>query len=179
MKCKVFLMIIVLAFFFSPSLKAYEPIVQTHMLTSFLSENFHMIKDVLKISHNMQYEAQPFMSRRHREKFRFEPNSKNPRKVMTLSRQIAARFKLVDGILSHASVPNKKLLFEEIFDSTSMINTYGKRATRAIQDNNYMLYLAASKGIKKEVFHLNSLLDSLEKAINSDISETDAMKENL
>lgn len=179
MKFKVLFILFAFSLFFVSVASASQEVVETHILSGFLNENFKMIKDLLKVSHSMQYVAQPFTRKRHRERFRFQPNDKQPRQVMTYSRRLTARFKIINGLLSHSDIPNRQLLFDEIFESTESINTYGKRAVRAIRDNNYVLYLASSKGLEKEVFHLNKLLDSLENAINGTISESDSAKENL
>jgi hypothetical protein len=98
---------------------------------------------------------------------------------MSKSRELASRFKMVNGILYHSDVPNKNLIYKETLESLDSICVYSKRAIRANKDNNYALYLASAQGIEKEVTALNKLLDELEAGINESILESDSRKESL
>ncbi len=176
---KILLILSIFIGFFIIQAKSSQEIKETTILNRFLGENYQTIKEVLRISHNMQYEAEPFQNRKHRERFRFAPADNNPRRVMIKARQLAAKFKTINGILYHSDLPNKKLLFEQLLESSESLSTYGKRAVRAIRDNNYALYLASAQGIENEVFHMSELITSLESAINLVIGEFDAEKEAL
>ncbi len=158
---------------------AAQEIKETTMLSQFLGENFDYLKKILKHSHEMQHQARPFTVKRHRERFRFEPGDKHPREIMILSRKITARFKMINGLLYHADIPNKQLLYKQTVETVESMVVLSKRAIRANKDYNYALYLASAQGIEKEVFAVNEMLNSLERAINSNISETDALKEAL
>ena len=176
---KLLLIIAVIIGLAASTSQAKQEIRETKMLSRFLDENFTMIKKILRVSHEMKFQAEPFLKRRHRERYRFAPTDKYPRQILTYSRKMTARFKMINGMLYHAELPNRDLLFQQLNDSTDTLSTYGKRAIRSIKDNNYALYLASAQGVEKEVFHLNELLASLEEAINSTISESDNLKESL
>ena len=103
----------------------------------------------------------------------FEPGDSYARTVMTKSRELASRFKLVNGIIYHSDVPNKNLIYKETIEALDSIAVYAKRAIRANKDNNYALYLASAQGIEKEATALNKLLDELEAGINECILESD------
>lgn len=158
---------------------ALQDVKETTMLSQFLGENFEYLKKILKHSHEMQAEARPFTARRHRERYRFEPGDKHAREVMTLARKISARFKMINGLLYHADLPNKLLLHKQTLETVESIVTFSKRAIRANKDYNYALYLASAQGIEKEIFTINELLNSLEQSVNANITETDALKEAL
>lgn len=158
---------------------AVQEIKETTMLSQFLGENFDYIKRILKHTHEMQHEARPFTVKRHRERFRFEPGDKHPRDIMVLARKISARFKMINGLLYHADLPNKQLLYKQTLETVESMVTFSKRAIRANKDYNYALYLASAQGIEKEVFAINELLNSLEQSVNANITETDALKEAL
>lgn len=158
---------------------AVQEIKETFMLSGFLGENFDYIKKILRHSQEMQHQARPFTDKRHRERYRFEPGDKHPREVMILARKMAARFKMINGLLYHTDIPNRLLLHKQVLETIESMATFSKRSIRAVRDNNYALYLASAQGIEKEVFAINELLNTLEQSINANINETDALKESL
>lgn len=158
---------------------ATQEIKETFILSGYLGDNFDYIKKILRHAQEMQHQARPFTVKRHRERYRFEPSDEHSREIMTLARRLGARFKLINGLLYHANIPNKQLLYKQTIESVEGISTYGKRSIRAIRDNNYALYLASAQAIEKEVFVLNELLNSLELSINDNIAELDSKKESL
>ena len=172
------LLILMLAIITIPA-SAYQEIKETMILSGYLGDAFDFNKKILKHSYEMQQEAEPFTSRRHRARFRFEPSDNHARNIMILGRRIVSRLKLIRGTLYHSDMPNKTLVFKQLIDSADSMITFSKRAIRAIYDNNYALYLASAQGIEKEVFAFNELLASLESAINASISEADAMHDTL
>ncbi len=176
---KLLLITVALTFLSFSSAFAVQDIKESIMLHKFIGENYEMNKGLIRVAHEMQYEAEPFLKQRHRERYRFAPNTKYARKVMIVARKMVSRFKMVNGLLYHSELPNRELLFKQIYESTESLSTYGKRAIRAINDNNYALYLASARGVEKEVFHLNELMNSLEIAVNDVIVESDAAKEAL
>lgn len=163
----------------APSADAQQEIQAIKTISRFLGDNYEHVKVMLRLSHNMQREAQPFTKPRHRERFRFEPNDKNPREVMMAARKCAGSFKIVNGMLSRSGIENRKMIFEDIALNLESIDTFSKRAIRAIKDNNYALYLASAKGIEGDVYELNEILHNLELEINNNIYEYDSMKESL
>lgn len=178
---KLLLAFILLCGILSPLQNAYglQEIKETNMLSGFLGDNFTYIKQILRYAQEMQHQARPFTVRRHRERFRFEPSDKYPREIMILSRKMIARFKMINGLIYHADIPNKNLLFQQTADTIDSIVVFSKRSIRAVKDNNYALYLASAQGIEKEVFAVNELLNTLERSINANIEETDALRESL
>lgn len=158
---------------------AYQEIKETLTISRFLNDNYTGLKYIYRLANEMKKQAIPFNSRKHREKFRFEPGDSHARNIMTKTRELASRYKLVNGILYHSSVSNKNLIYRESLEAIDSIATYAKRAIRANKDNNYALYLASARGIEKEVAELNKLLDELESGINESIAESDARKESL
>ncbi|HAE38980.1 MAG TPA: hypothetical protein DCG57_10135 [Candidatus Riflebacteria bacterium] len=159
--------------------QAAQEIKETFMLSGFLGDNYDYIKKILRHSQEMQHEARPFTVKRHRERFRFEPGDKHPREIMVLARKMAARFKMINGMLYHTEIPNRLQLNTQILETVESMVVFSKRAIRANRDYNYALYLASAQGIEKEVFMINELLNSLERSINANIIETDALKESL
>ncbi len=158
---------------------AYQEIKETLTISRFLDDNFEGIKAIYKYANDMKKQAMPFNSQKHRDRYRFQPGDKNPRTILTKTREIASRYKLVRGILYDSSVMNKGEIFKESFEALDSITVYSKRAIRANKDNNYALYLASAQGIEKEAQKLNELLDELELNINDNIVESDARKESL
>lgn len=159
--------------------QAAQEIKETFMLSGFLGDNHEYMKMILRHSHEMQHQARPFTVKRHRERFRFEPGDKHPREIMVLARKMVSRFKLINGVLYHTEIPNREQLYSQMLETVESMVTFSKRAIRANKDYNYALYLASAQGIEKELFMLNELLNSLERSINANIIETDALKENL
>ncbi|EKD81487.1 MAG: hypothetical protein ACD_39C01785G0002 [uncultured bacterium] len=159
--------------------QAVQEIKETFMLSGFLGDNYDYIKKILRHSQEMQHEARPFTVKRHRERYRFEPGDKHPREIMILARKMSARFKLINGVLYHTEIPNRLQLFNQMLETVESMVTFSKRAIRANKDYNYALYLASAQGIEKEIFMINELLNSLERSINANIVETDALKESL
>ncbi len=178
---KLMLALILLCGIWSPYQPAHalQEIKETNMLSGFLGDNFKYIKQILRFSQEMQHQARPFTVKRHRERFRFEPSDKHPREIMVLARKMIARFKMINGLIYHADIPNKQLLFQQTLDTIDSMVVFSKRSIRAIKDNNYALYLASAQGIEKEVFAVNELLNTLELSINANVEETDALKESL
>ncbi len=160
-------------------LPAAQEIKETMILSGYLGEIFGFNRQIYKYSHLMQDQARPFGNPRHRARFRFEPKDEHARSIMILSRKIAARFKLVNGMLYHSDLPNRMMTYRQSIDTAESMTTFSKRAIRAIKDGNYALYLASAQGIEKEVFAMNELLASLEGALNANIEESDGMKESL
>lgn len=178
MAATLLLSLLLLGLFTLPASSTQE-IKETMILSGYLGDIFSFNKLILKHSYEMQEEAKPFTSRRHRARFRFEPKDVHPRTIMVLSRKIDARFKLINGLLFHSELPNRQLLFRQMFETADSMTKFSKRAIRAIKDNNYALYLASAQGVGKEVFALNELISSLENAINASIEESDSIKESL
>ena len=158
---------------------AYQEIKETNTISRFLDDNFVGIKSIYRHACEMKKQANPFNSKKHREKYRFEPGDSHPRTIMSQSRDLVSRYKLVNGILYHSDIPNRLELFNKSIDSINTITTYAKRAIRANKDNNYALYLASAQGIEKETVELNKLLDELECSINESIVRSDAKKDDL
>ena len=158
---------------------AYQEIKETLTISRYLDDNFEGIKVIYRFANEMKKQALPFNSKRHRDRYRFEPGDSYARNIMSKSRELASRFKLVNGILYHSDVPNKNLIYKETIEALESIAVYSKRAIRANKDNNYALYLASAQGIEKEAMALSKLLDELETGINESIYESDTRKESL
>ena len=158
---------------------AYQEIKETKTISGFLDDNFEGIKAIYRYANEMKKHALPFNNKKHRDRYRFEPGDQLARQIMSKSRELASRFKLVNGILCHSDVPNRLLIFKESLEALDSIAVYSKRAIRANKDNNYALYLASAQGIEKEAVALNKLLDELEAGINESIIEADSRKEAL
>jgi len=158
---------------------AFQEIKETKTISRFLDDNYDGIKTIYRFANEMKKQALPFNSKKHRDRYRFEPGDSYARNIMSKSRELASRFKLVNGILYHSNVPNKNLIYKETLEALDSISVYSKRAIRANKDNNYALYLASAQGIEKEVATLNKLLDELEVGINESIFESDSRKESL
>ena len=149
------------------------------LISNFMDENFTNFKKIYRLSKEMKEQARPFGRKHHRDRYRFEPGDNIPREIMTLSRNINARFKLISGIIGQSSVRNKHAILNDLTDVNTNITVFCKRAIRANKDNNYALYLASAQGIEKEVVTGNSLLNDLEIVINDCIAEADLAKESL
>ncbi len=158
---------------------AYQEIKELRLLSSFLADNYDSTKLIYRYANEMKKQAAPFNSEKHRARYRFEPNDVYARKVLSKSREMASRFKLLSGVLHQSSVPNKQLMIKESLDSIDSLSVYSKRAIRAIKDNNYVLYLASAQGIEKEAVAINKILDELEYAINENLEEYDSKKDSL
>ena len=158
---------------------AYQEIKETLTISRFLDDNFEGLKAIYRFANEMKKQALPFNSKKHRDRYRFEPGDSYARSIMSKSRELASRFKLVNGILYHSSIPNRNLIYKDTMEALDSICVYSKRAIRANKDNNYALYLASAQGIEKEVVALNRLLDELEAGINENIDESDSRKESL
>ena len=158
---------------------AYQEIKETRTISRFLDDNYSGIKFIHRHANEMKKQASPFNNKRHREKYRFEPGDKHARAIMSKSRELASRFKIVNGILYHSDLPNRIGIYNNAIEKINSISTYAKRAIRANKDNNYALYLTSAQGIEKISFELNELLDQLEVEINESIVEADARKEAL
>ncbi|GAB4270966.1 MAG: hypothetical protein Kow0029_08270 [Candidatus Rifleibacteriota bacterium] len=178
MSVRLLLIVFLFGMLHLPAIQAQE-IKETLILSGYLGEVFAFNRQILKHAREMQEQAKPFASRRHRARFRFEPKDEHARTIMVLARKIGSRYKLINGMLYHSDLPNRQLVFRQLLDTVDSMVTFGKRAIRAIKDNNYALYLASAQGAEKEVFAMNELLASLEQAINANIEETDAQKESL
>lgn len=161
------------------TVKGAQEIKELGLISKFLEENFNGIKRIHRLSHEMKGQARPFTVKRHRERYRFEPGDRIPREIMSLSRKIAANYKMIQGILHQADVANKGQIFRDMLEGSENIATFCKRAIRANKDYNYALYLASAQGVEKEIIIANDLLNDLELAINRCVSESDAKKENL
>ena len=159
--------------------QAYQEIKETKTISRFLDDNFEGLKAIYRYANEMKKQALPFNSKKHRDRYRFEPGDNYARLIMAKSREIASRFKLVNGILYHSDIPNRGLIYKETIEAIDSISVYSKRAIRANKDNNYALYLASAQGIEKEIVALNKLLDELEAGINESIVESDSRKESL
>lgn len=159
---------------------ASQEIKETLTISRFLDDHYRDIRAIKRHANEMKKQASPFdKSEKHRSKFRFEPGDGHARTIMTLTREMASRLKLVNGILYHSDVANKDMIYKESLETVDSIATYAKRAVRANKDNNYALYLASAQGIEKDLVNLNRLLDELETGINDSIAESDARKEAL
>lgn len=171
-------LLMALVFVQTPS-KGAQEIKELNLISSFLGESFGNLKRVHRLSHDMKEHARPFMSKRHRERYRFAPGDKTAREIMSLTRKAASNFKMVNGILHQSDIENRLEIFKEFSDTMENISVFCKRAIRANKDNNYALYLASAQGIEKEILVGNDLLNDLELAINSSVAQSDAKKENL
>ena len=101
---------------------AFQEIKETKTISRFLDDNYDGIKTIYRFANEMKKQALPFNSKKHRDRYRFEPGDSYARNIMSKSRELASRFKLVNGILYHSNVPNKNLhikLFFCIFDILS------------------------------------------------------------
>ena len=182
MKKFVFKLFIALALIVSvlPSAaQAAQEIKETMILSGYLGDIFTFNRQIFKYSNMMQEQAKPFGNPKHRARFRFDPKDDHARTIMILSRKIASRFKLVNGLLYHSELPNRLMSYRQSIETCESMVTFAKRSIRAIKDGNYALYLASAQGIEKEVFALNELIASLEGAINASIEEADESKESL
>ena len=158
---------------------AYQEIKEMNLISSFLDDNYKGMKEIYRHANEMKKQALPFNNKKHRDRYRFQPSDGHVRFILSRSRQLATRFKVVNGILYHSSLPNRNLIIKESLDAIDSISVYSKRAIRAIKDNNYVLYLASAEGIEKETVALNKLLDEIEYSINENIEEYDAKKDAL
>lgn len=161
------------------SAPAAQEVKEIFLISSFLGESHANLKKIHRLANEMKSQARPFSSKRHRDRYRFEPGDKIPREIMSLSRKMSASFKMINGVLHQSDVKNKEIIFKQFFDATDSLSTFCKRAIRANRDNNYALYLASAQAIEKEVAIGNDLLNDLEIAINNSIAESDARKESL
>lgn len=177
--CKLLVVLTLILSGWSQPVQAAQEIKEINILSGYLGEIFSFNRKILKYSHLMQEQARPFGNPRHRARFRFEPKDEHARAIMILSRKIAARFKLVNGLLYHSELPNRLMTYRQAMEGSESMVTFAKRGIRAIKDGNYALYLASAQGIEKEVFALNELLAGYESAINANIEESDSLKEAL
>lgn len=163
----------------SPAYASYQEIKETRLISGVLDDNFAGIKEIYRRAKEMKKQALPFNNKKHRDRYKFQPNDGQVRIILTKTRELSSKFKLVNGVLHQSSVSNKNLIIKESLESIDSISVYSKRAIRAIKDNNYALYLASAEGIIKETVALNKLLDEMEYAINENIEEYDALKDSL
>ena len=147
-----------------PVLADYQEIKETRLISDYMDDNFKSIKKIYRYANEMKKQALPFNNKKHRDRYRFEPRDHYVRDILSVSRDLTNRFKVLKGILYHSSVHNRDIIFKETFETINTISVYSKRSIRAIKDNNYALYLASAEGIEKEAVTLNNLLMNWKKA---------------
>lgn len=174
----LFLVLFILMFGIKPSYAILE-VKELKLISDFMDENFSNLKTIYRLSKEMKEQARPFGRKHHRDRYRFEPGDDKPREIMTLSRKIHSRYKLISGIIGQSNVKNKTNILNELNDVNANITVFCKRAIRANKDNNYALYIASAQGIEKEVITGNKLLNDLEIVINDSIADADLAKESL
>lgn len=162
-----------------PAFADFQEIKETRLISCYMEDNFKSIKSIYRYANEMKKQALPFNSQKHRERYRFQPRDAYVRNILSISRELTNRFKVLKGILYHSSVHNRDIIFKETFETIDSISVYSKRSIRAIKDNNYALYLASAEGIEKEAVALNNLFDELEESINENIDAYDSAKESL
>lgn len=158
---------------------AYQEIKEVKVVSLYMDECFGFMKQMLRHAREMQEQARPFMSKRHRARYRFQPNDSHARDIMALNRKMFSRLKMLNGVVYHSSIPSREMLYKEVIDCKESISVFTKRSIRAVKDNNYALFLASAQGIEKEIFTLKDILNTYESEINESIYEADSVKESL
>lgn len=161
------------------NVRAQPELMQLRILENYLQNTFSNNKVILSRVHRMLRDAEPFSSPRHRARYRFQPSEDNPRQIMIRARQSMARLKVINGVLSRSDIPGRQMMFEQTQDSIERINTFSRRAIRAIRDNNYALYVTSAKAIQESVLALDESLEHIRDSINYSIYRSDQSKESL
>ncbi len=174
-----FLMMGAVSLTVAPELLGAPDIKEELMIHQMLDTNLDRVKVLYRHTHEMMREADPFLRPRHQARYRFCPDEKHGRLLMSLARKMHLDIQLFKGILGQAAMANRDLLLKQWQDSTDSLATYGKRALRARRDGNFALYLASAQAAEKELQNVDVSLRDLEEAINQSIREADARMEDL
>lgn len=160
-------------------LKAVQEIKEVNLINRILKETNDDCKKILRAAYHMREQALPFSSPKYQEKFRFKPNDGCPRDILSISRTMRARIKMLSGILYHIPIPNRNEVFTGVYTSLDNLDVSAKRALRAIRDGNFALYMISSQTSDKEARNIYKLVGDFEDMINQSIERSDATHENL
>ncbi len=149
------------------------------LLSDNLGKTFRRVQIINHISSEMELEAKPFLRAHYARCYRFQPSQNNARNVLSETRQIAERMRLVMGILYQAPIPELDKMFKRFFSSNDAMVTFAKRSLRAIKDNNHALYMASAQAMAKEARVMADVLSAFETAINDATEKANDKRENL
>jgi hypothetical protein len=158
---------------------AFQEVRETVLIGTILKKNTNSCHQILRSTHAMREQAIPFLKPKYQAKFRFQPEDKHTRRIMSLARTIKANLDLLGGVLYHADVPNRDQILNAARACTETMTTASKRALRAIRDHNHELYLVSAETTNREALNLNRLLLDMENSINASIEKGDDARENL
>ena len=158
---------------------AVQEVKELHLVDQIMKQNVDACNQIMKTAYKMREQALPFTHPKYRAKHRFGPSDSYPRAILSLSRGLRSRFKLLSGILYHVPVRNRAELFKSAETSLDTLTNSSKRALRAIRDGNSALFLASAETADKEARQIYKLLGDFEDIINESIEKSDASLENL
>ena len=158
---------------------AVQEVKEVHLVDQIMKQNVDACTQILKAAYKMREQALPFTHPKYQAKYRFSPSDTLPRSILSLSRSMRSRFKLLSGILYHVPVRNRTELFKSVDTSLDTLTNSSKRALRAIRDGNSALFLASANTADKEARLIYKLLGDFEDIINDSIEKSDAASENL
>ncbi len=177
---KSFAMFLVLVMVFTGTpLGAVQEIKEVNLINRILKETNDDCKKVLRAAYHMREQALPFSSPKYQEKFRFQPNDGCPRDILSISRTMRSRIRMLSGILYHVPISNRNEVFTGVYTSLTSLDVSAKRALRAIRDGNFALYMISSQTSDKEARNIHKLVGDFEDMINQSIERSDATHENL
>ena len=176
--CAISLLIGIVLLLSLPASATMQP-RERYLLSDNLDKTFRMIQRIHRLTSEMDEQARPFLRPNFARRYRFEPDQKAARTILSENRLILDRMRLLAGILYHAPIPELGGLVRRFYASTEAVTTYAKRSLRAIKDHNFALYLASAQGISKESRLQADLVRQLEIMLDDTIERNDDDMENL
>ena len=158
---------------------AVQEVKEINLISSIMKQNVDSCNRIIRASHRMHEQAEPFLQPKYQAKYRFKPSDHPTREILTQVRAMASRFKLLGGILYHSPVESRHKILKMSDASLETLTNASKRALRAIRDGNHALYIASAQTADREAKTLYRLITDMEDAINTSIESTDQNYENL
>ncbi|MBF0408947.1 MAG: hypothetical protein HQM10_16480 [Candidatus Riflebacteria bacterium] len=161
-----------------PAFSAQE-LTEMRLTQDIMSKSLRESKSIIAHSGHMLEDARPFSSPRYAARFRFEPSDSKSRSILSVSRTMGYRLRMLSGVTCHTEIQGLPEIFKDIFENLEKIDNGSKRTLRAIRDRNSALYLASAKTINDEARKLINNLAGMETLLNGAIHITDANHEDL
>jgi len=157
----------------SASLFGVQEIKEVTLISKILRENADSCHKILKLAYFMREQAVPFSDPRYQSRFRFKPREDHAREILSITRTVRSKFKMLSGIIYHVPIKNREVLFTAVYTSLDNLTTAAKRALRAIKDGNSALYMVSAQTSDREAKNIYKLIGDLEDLINKSIEQSD------